>query len=106
MPPGSPSKPPAARPTPWGKVIVVIIVLGALTMAAIVVYLRLGTMRAKREAGEARLVIEAKIKDGRATVEDLRQLQALCVRLGDAACIDRAAGLVQQRTQPEPPKQP
>ncbi|UQA56336.1 hypothetical protein [Polyangium aurulentum] len=104
MPPGSPT--PAARPSPWGKVIVVIIVLGALIMAGIVVYLRLGTMREKREAGEARLVIEGKIKDGSATAEDLRKLQALCVRLGDAACIDRAAGLLQQRTQPEPPNPP
>jgi len=106
MPPVTPAPSPAARPTPWGKIIVMIIVLGASTMAGIVVYLRVGTMRAKREAAEARLVIEGKIKDGSATVEDLRKLQALCVRLGDAKCIDRANELLQPRTQPEQPKQP
>jgi hypothetical protein len=96
---------PAARPTPWGKIAVLVIVLGASIMAGIVIYLRVGTMRQKSEAAAERQVIEDRIKDGSATLEDLRKLGALCVRLGDPACIDRAAAL-QKRTQPEPQNEP
>ncbi len=100
MPPQASAPPPVRAPSPWGKVIVVIIVLGALTMAGIVIYLRLGTMRMKQAAAEERQAIEAKIKDDTATIEDLRKLQALCVRIGDAACIDRATALLNKRTEP------
>lgn len=102
MSPAAPTPPPAKAPSPWGKVIVVIIVIGASIMAGIVIYLRLGTMRMKRELGEERQAIEAKIKDDTATNEDLRKLQALCVRLGDPACIDRATALLKQRGEPRP----
>lgn len=100
MPPEANAPPPATAPSPWGKIIVLIIVIGALTMAGIVVYLRLGTMRMKQAAAEERQAIEAKIKDDTATIEDLRKLQTLCVRIGDPACIDRATALLKKRTEP------
>jgi pSer/pThr/pTyr-binding forkhead associated (FHA) protein len=46
---------------------------------------------------KARAQLEAKVSSGRATVDDLRLLRAICQHAGDRACRDRASELLRQQ---------
>lgn len=49
------------------------------------------------KAARAKAMLEAKANSGKATVQELRQLKALCGQLGDAACRARAQSLLNSK---------
>ncbi len=57
----------------------------------------LATSGDRANALRAKAIYEAKANSGRASLQELRMLRALCGQLGDAACRARAGALIQQK---------
>ena len=57
----------------------------------------LATSGDRSNAARAKAMYEAKANSGRATLQDLRMLRALCGQLGDSGCRARASALIRQK---------